>query len=53
MKFNKSFVEDNTNLGFRIVKSRTVNFYLTFVHTNINVLLKKILDKGKTWTPKK
>ena len=30
------FIYGNTNLGFRNVKSRIVNFYLTFVHTSIN-----------------
>jgi hypothetical protein len=37
MKFSKSFDRENTNLGFRIVKRGTVNFYLTFVDTNINI----------------
>jgi hypothetical protein len=29
-----------TKLGVKIGKSRFVNFYLTFVHTNINISLK-------------
>lgn len=29
-----------TKLGVKFGKSRFVNFYLTFVHTNINISLK-------------
>jgi hypothetical protein len=38
MSFDKGF----TNLGFRIVKSRIVNYYLTFVHTNIKIKPKRL-----------
>ena len=35
-----STISKKTNLVFRIVNSRYVNYYLTFVHTNINLNIK-------------